>query len=104
MPYSSEQTEGAIQKIGHMRQKSPHEDYRNKDQQINSLLINARAGMGQKVSNAIGQLGPSVGTSTGMQGVGAISNRTDRLKETMKTTNGETKYMLELTPACVGNG
>jgi len=46
MPDSQEKTEEAIQKVRHMRKKTRHEDYRKKDQQINSQLIDTLAGMG----------------------------------------------------------
>jgi len=51
--------------------------------------------MGQKVSDALGKLGPSEGTDAGMAAAEAMSTRIDRLEETMKATNGETKDMLQ---------
>ena len=102
MPDSQEQTEEAIQKVRHMRKKTRHEDYRKKDQQINSQLIDALTGMGQKVSDALGKLGSSEGTSVGMEAAEAMSNRIDRLEETMKATNGETKDMLQLILSRLG--
>jgi len=102
MPDSQEQTEEAIQKIRHMRKKSCHEDYRKKDQQINSQLIDALTGIGQKVSDALGKLALSKGSSAGMEAAETMSNRIDRLKETMKATNGETKDMLQLILSRLG--
>jgi len=54
------------------------------------------------VSDALGKLGPSEGTSAGMEAAEAMSNRIDRLEETMKATNGETKDMLQLILSRLG--
>jgi len=85
-----------------MRKKTHHEDYRKKDHQINSQLIDALTGMGQKVSDALGKLGLSEGTSAGMEAAETMSNGIDRLEETMKATNRETKDMLQLILSYLG--
>ena len=58
--------------------------------------------MGQKVSEALGKLGPSEGMSAGTEAAVAMSNRIDRLEETKKATNAETKDMLQLILSRLG--
>jgi len=68
---------------------------------MNSQLINALTGICQKVSDAVGTLGPSVGTGAGIEAAEAMSTRIDRLEETMKATNGESKDILQLILSCL---
>ena len=58
--------------------------------------------MGQKVAEALGKPGPSESTGGGTEEVEAMSKRMDRLEETMKASNWETKDMLQLILSRLG--